>query len=84
LDRAEGDVKKIKVLGPGCARCDRLAASAEQAANALGIEYELEKIKELEEYPKYGLMMTPGLVVDGKLVVQGKVPSVDEIKALLG
>jgi len=77
-------VKKIKVLGPGCARCDRLAASAEQAANALGIEYELEKIKELEEYPKYGLMMTPGLVVDGKLVVQGKVPSVDEIKALLG
>jgi len=77
-------VKKIKVLGPGCARCDRLAASAEQAANALGIEYELEKIKELEEYPKYGLMMTPGLVVDGKLVVQGKVPSVDEIKVLLG
>ena len=84
MDRAEGDVKKIKVLGPGCARCDRLAASAEQAADALGIEYELEKIKELEEYPKYGLMMTPGLVVDGKLVVQGKVPSVDEIKALLG
>ncbi len=77
-------MKKIKVLGPGCARCERLAASAEQAANALGIEYELEKIKELEEYPKYGLMMTPGLVVDGKLVVQGKVPSVDEIKALLG
>jgi small redox-active disulfide protein 2 len=77
-------VKKIKVLGPGCARCDRLAASAEQAANALGIEYQLEKIKELEEYPKYGLMMTPGLVVDGKLVVQGKVPSVDEIKVLLG
>ena len=77
-------MKKIKVLGPGCARCDRLAASAEQAANALGIEYELEKIKELEEYPKYGLMMTPGLVVDGKLVVQGKVPSVDEIKVLLG
>ncbi len=84
MDRAEVDVKKIKVLGPGCARCERLAASAEQAANALGIEYELEKIKELEEYPKYGLMMTPGLVVDGKLVVQGKVPSVDEIKALLG
>ena len=77
-------MKQIKVLGPGCARCDRLAASAEQAANALGIEYQLEKIKELEEFAKYGLMMTPGLVVDGKLLVQGKVPSVDEIKALLG
>jgi small redox-active disulfide protein 2 len=77
-------VKTIKVLGSGCARCDRLAASAEEAAKALGIEYQLEKIKELEEFAKYGLMMTPGLVVDGKLVVQGKVPSVDEIKALLG
>lgn len=77
-------MKTIKVLGSGCARCDRLAASAEEAAKALGIEYQLEKIKELEEFAKYGLMMTPGLVVDGKLVVQGKVPSVDEIKALLG
>jgi len=77
-------VKTIKVLGPGCARCDRLAASAEEAAKALGIEYQLEKIKELEEFAKYGLMMTPGLVVDAKLVVQGKVPSVDELKTLLG
>ena len=77
-------MKEIKVLGPGCARCDRLASSAEEAAKALGIEYRLDKIKELEEFAKYGLMMTPGLVVDGTLVVQGKVPSVDEIKALLG
>ena len=76
-------MKQIKVLGPGCARCERLAASAKQAADQLGIEYQMEKIKDLEEYPKYGLMMTPGLVVDGELKVQGKVPSVDEIKALL-
>ena len=77
-------MKRIKVLGPGCARCERLAELARQAAEQLGIEYEMEKVKELEQYPKYGLMMTPGLVVDGVLKVQGKVPSLDEIKALLG
>ncbi len=77
-------MKKLKVLGPGCTRCDRLAASVEQAAKTLGIVYELEKIKEVQEYPSYGLMKTPGLVVDGRLVVQGRVPSVDELEALLG
>lgn len=76
-------MRQIKVLGPGCARCERLAASAQQAAEELGIEHQMEKVKDLGEYPKYGLMMTPGLVVDGELKVQGKLPSVEEIKALL-
>jgi len=76
-------VKQIKILGSGCARCERLADTARQAAEQLGIEYQMEKVKDLQEYPKYGLMMTPGLVVDGELKVQGKVPSVEEIKALL-
>ena len=76
-------MRQIKVLGPGCARCERLAASAKQAADQLGIEYQMEKIKDLDESRSYGLMMTPGLVVDGELKVQGKVPSVEEIKALL-
>jgi len=76
-------VKQIKILGSGCAKCERLAATAQQAAEQLGIEYQMEKVKDLQEYPKYGLMMTPGLVVDGELKAQGKVPSVEEIKALL-
>jgi small redox-active disulfide protein 2 len=76
-------VKQIKILGSGCARCERLADTARQAAEQLGIEYQMEKVKDLQEYPRYGLMMTPGLVIDGELKVQGKVPSVEEIKALL-
>lgn len=76
-------MKEIKILGTGCARCDQLAAAASQAAAQLGLEYELIKIKNIAEFPSYGLMLTPGLVVDGRLVVQGQVPTVDEIKVLL-
>ncbi len=76
-------MKVIKILGTGCPRCDQLAAAARQAADQLGFEYELEKIKDITEFPSYGLMLTPGLVVDGDLIVQGKVPTVDEIKVLL-
>jgi small redox-active disulfide protein 2 len=74
----------IKVLGPGCQRCNQLAAAAKLAADRLGIDYELEKIKDIGLYPSYGLMLTPGLVIDGELVSQGKLPTVDEIEALLG
>ena len=76
-------MKVIKILGPGCPRCDQVAAAAKQAADRLGIDYELEKIKDISEFSSYGLMLTPGLVVDGELIVQGKVPTVDEIKVLL-
>jgi small redox-active disulfide protein 2 len=76
-------MKKIVVLGPGCPRCENLAKVARQAADQLGIEYQLEKLTDIKQFPSYGLMMTPGLVVDGQLKVQGKVPSVDEIKTML-
>ena len=76
-------MKEIIVLGPGCPRCDQLVKVARQAAEELGIEYHLEKLGDFREFQKYGLMMTPGLVVDGALKVQGKVPSLDEIKAWL-
>jgi small redox-active disulfide protein 2 len=75
--------KKIIVLGPGCPRCDKLTQLAGRAAEELGITYHLEKRTEFSEFQKYGLMLTPGLVVDGVLKVQGKVPSLDEIKAML-
>lgn len=76
-------MKKIIILGPGCPRCERLATTAKQAADQLGIEYELEKISDIKRFIDFGLMMTPGLVVDGKLKVQGKVPSLDEVKTML-
>jgi small redox-active disulfide protein 2 len=76
-------VKKIVVLGTGCPRCERLAAVTRQAADQLGIAYELEKVTEIKRFIEFGLMMTPGLVVDGQLKVQGRVPSVDEVKAML-
>ncbi len=75
--------KKIIVLGPGCPRCEQLVRVAGRAAEELGIRYHLEKLSDFREFQKYGLMMTPGLVVDGVLKVQGKVPSLDEVKAML-
>jgi small redox-active disulfide protein 2 len=76
-------VKEIIVLGPGCPRCERLLTVAGRAAEELGIEYHLQKLSDFREFQKYGLMMTPGLVVDGVLKVQGKVPSLEEVKAML-
>ena len=75
-------MRNIKILGTGCPRCDQLAAAAKQAAEQLGFEYELDKIQDISEFPSYGLMLTPGLVLDGQLIVQGKLPTVDEIKVL--
>jgi protein-disulfide isomerase len=54
-----------------------------QAANQLGIEYQVEKVTDITKFADYGVMMTPGLVVDGKVKSQGKVPTVDQIKAIL-
>jgi small redox-active disulfide protein 2 len=76
-------MKKIIVLGPGCPRCEKLAQLTGQAAQELGIEYHLEKLSDFREFQRYGLMMTPGLVVDGVLKVQGKVPSIEDIKTML-
>ncbi len=76
-------MREIKVLGPGCPRCEKLAQMTREAADELGLDYHLEKITDIRDFPTYGLMMTPGLVVDGQLKVQGKVPSFDEIKGLL-
>jgi small redox-active disulfide protein 2 len=77
-------MKKIKILGPGCRRCEQLAAATQEAADQLGIDYEIEKLTDVAKFADYGVMMTPGLVVDGEVKSQGKLLSADEIKALLG
>ena len=76
-------MKTIQVLGTGCPKCKRLAETAEAAARALGIEYELVKVTDITEIMTFGVMMTPALVIDGEVKVVGKVPSVEEIKQLL-
>lgn len=76
-------MKKFQILGPGCPKCEELAKRTENAAKALGVDYELEKIKDLNQIMAFGVFMTPALVVDGEVKVAGKVPSEDEIKQLI-
>ena len=76
-------MKKIQILGTGCQKCKKLAENAEAAAKELGIEYELEKITDINEIMAFGVMLTPALVVDGEVKAVGKVPSVEDIKAML-
>ncbi len=76
-------MKKMQILGPGCPKCEQLAKNTEEAAKALGLEYELEKIKDLNQMMAMGVFMTPALVVDGEVKSVGKVPTVEELKSLL-
>ena len=74
---------KIQILGTGCAKCNALTTATEEAAQTLGLEYELEKVTDLNRIMSFGVMMTPALVVDGKVKVSGKLPSADDLKKLL-
>ena len=74
---------KIQVLGTGCPKCKKLAENADEAAKALGLDYELEKVTSINDIMKFGVMITPALAVDGEVKVAGKVPSVDELKEML-
>jgi small redox-active disulfide protein 2 len=76
-------MKKIQILGTGCPKCRKLAENAEAAAEALGIEYEIEKVTDIKEIMKFGVMMTPALAVDGQVKIAGKVPSPEDIKKIL-
>lgn len=76
-------MKKIQILGSGCPKCKKLTEAAEQAAKELGIEYEIEKVTELNKIMSFGVMMTPALAVDGVVRSVGKVLSPDDIKKLL-
>ena len=74
---------KIEILGAGCQKCNTLYNTAKEAAKELGIAAEFVKVEDFKEIMKYGVMNTPALVVDGVVKVAGKVPSKEEIKALL-
>ncbi|HUX15588.1 MAG TPA: thioredoxin family protein [Phycisphaerae bacterium] len=76
-------MKTIQILGAGCPKCKKLADNAEAAAKALGIEYTIEKVTDIDRIMGFGVMMTPALVVDGQVKAAGKVPSADEIRKML-
>ncbi len=77
-------MRKIQILGTGCPKCKKLAENAEEAARACGLDCEIEKVKDINEIMKFGVMMTPALAVDGQVKVVGRVPSPDEIAKMLG
>lgn len=76
-------MKKIQILGPGCARCRVLFEHAERAAKELGLEYEIEKVTDIDAILEFGVMTTPALVVDGQLKLSGRVPSAEQLKPVL-
>ena len=76
-------MKKIHVLGTGCPKCKQLTQNAEEAVKELGADFEVEKVTDITKIVEFGVMSTPSLVVDGKVVVVGKVASVEEIKKFL-
>ena len=76
-------MKKIQILGTGCAKCNELAANVKEAAVVLGEHVEVEKVTDIKEFVNYGCMSTPGLVIDGTLVSQGKLLKPDQIMKLI-
>jgi len=76
-------MKKLQILGTGCAKCAKLFQTTEAAAKSLGQEVQIEKITDLQKIMSFGVMMTPALVVDGVVKVSGKVPSAEEVKKML-
>ena len=74
---------RIQILGTGCPKCKKLAENAEAAVKELGLSCEVQKVTNINEIMGFGIMTTPGLAVDGKVKVAGRVPSVEEIKKLL-
>jgi len=74
---------KIQILGTGCPKCKQLAENADTAAQELSVEYEIEKVTDINDIMAFGVMMTPSLAIDGKVKVSGKVVSVEDIKQWL-
>jgi small redox-active disulfide protein 2 len=77
-------MKKIQVLGTGCPKCQMLMKNTESAVKELGIEAKLSKVTYIKEIMGFGIMSTPALTVDGKIVSSGKALKTDEIKKLIG
>jgi small redox-active disulfide protein 2 len=76
-------MKQIQILGTGCVNCVRLERNAREAVAAVGIEAEITKVTDYADIMSFGIMSTPGLVIDGQVLSVGRVPSAEQIKAWL-
>jgi small redox-active disulfide protein 2 len=74
---------KIKILGPGCARCHQLEKTVKEAVEELGVDAEIEEVRDLKKIMEYPILTTPGLVIDEKVVCSGRVPSKSEVTTLI-
>ncbi len=74
---------KVQIFGIGCPRCKKLEANARKAIDELGIEAEIEKVQDIKEISKFGVMMTPALAIDGKVKCSGEIAPVEKIKKWL-
>jgi len=77
-------MKRIQVLGPGCARCEKLLSNVQEAVEQASVEATVEKVTDINAITSYGVMATPALVIDGEVKVVGRVASPEEIVKLLG
>jgi len=76
-------MEKIQILGMGCPRCNKLYAAAEAAAKELGIEYEMEKIDDINKITDMGVMMTPALAINDDVKFAARIPAVEELKKII-
>ena len=74
---------KIEVLGPGCPKCQSTEQVVHKAVAALGVQAEVVKVTDINAIIEKGVMWTPAIVIDGKLALQGKIPTVDQVKQLI-
>lgn len=75
---------EIKILGTGCPKCKKLSESTQVALQELGISLKIDKVTDINEIIDYGVMMTPALVIDSQIKSVGKIPTVEEIKKMIG
>jgi small redox-active disulfide protein 2 len=75
---------KLEILGTGCPKCKKLTELAQEAATELGLSFEIVKVDQINDIMNYGVMITPALAIDGKVVVAGRIPSKEEIKKWMG
>lgn len=73
----------IKILGAGCDKCEKAYDNANKAIEELGIEVTVEKVEDLVTMMKFGIMTTPGIVIDDKVIMVGKIPKVEEFKKII-
>lgn len=74
---------EIKILGPGCPKCKTLEQATRNAVSELGIEANVSKVDDIVQIMAYGVMRTPGLVIDEKVIFSGRVPSMAELKEII-